>query len=141
MSIRSPMNTNAGFEFRNGKEFAEHVLEALSKISASRRARFTVMFSFCYDSEEFVRDYAAALETINWEAKVTHDAEAPKPWVIRISRPMAADKRVLRQIGDIAALSQEEKRGVFEMWGAVCISSDEEGTTQRGLLSRLFGGA
>jgi len=135
------MNTNAGFEFRNGKEFADHVLKALSRVSASKGARFTVMFSFCYDSEEFVRDYAAALETINWEAKVAHHPEAPKPWVIRMSRPMAADKRVLRQIGDIAAVSQEEKRGVFEMWGAVCISGDEAATTQRGLLWRLFGGA
>ena len=134
------MNTNTGFEFSNGKQFAEHVLKVLSTISPSSKARFTVMFSFCYDSEEFVRDYAAALETINWEARVIHDPQAPKVWVIRMSRPMTADKKVLRQFGDIAAMSQEEKQGVFEMWGAVCISGNEGAATQRGLISRLFGG-
>lgn len=135
------MDTNAGFEFRDGKQFAEHVYSALANIAPAKGSRFTVMFSFCYDSEEFVRDYAAMLATINWDAKVTHDAEAPKPWVIRMSRPMVADKKILRQIGDIAAMSQEEMKGVFEMWGAVCISGHEDKPTQRGLLSRLFGRA
>lgn len=132
------MNTD-GFEFRDGKQFAEHVIKALTAISPEKGARFTVMFSFCCDSEEFVRDYAAMLETINWTAKVAHDPEAPKPWVIQMSRPMTADKKIHRQIGDIAAMSQEEMKGVFEMWGAVCISSGGETSAKKGLLSKLFG--
>lgn len=124
------MEANTGFEFKNAKEFAKHVLERMRKITPSKTAKFTIMFSFCFDSEEFVQDYATLLTTLEWDVKVTNDTEAPKPWTMRISRLTTSDKKVLKQFGKYAAMALNEMDGVFEMWGAVCLD-DVDGMVQK----------
>jgi hypothetical protein len=132
------METISGFEFHSGKEFAERVLAGLRQITPSKSARFTIMFSFCFDSEEFVRDYVDLLNAIGWDAKVNSDADNLKPWCIRTSRLLTADKKVLRKFGKYAAMALNEMEGVFEMWGAICLDTVEQQPKRRGWLSKFF---